>query len=96
MGFDWEEVLGDTDYEDAVDMAAQALEKMQDDELEPEEEAQDGEADAENTEGSAEVTEAQTEHATSVDQKSENVCAKKQPSTGAGFMDGCDDEPVFD
>ena len=71
MGFDWEEILGDTSYEDAVDMAAEALEKMQDDELEPEEEAQDGEADA------------------------ENVCEPKQFPTGARFMDGCDDEPVF-
>lgn len=95
MGFDWEDILGDTSYEDAVDIAARALEKMQDDELEPEEEAQDGEADAESTEGSAKVTEAQTEHATREDQKSENVCEPKQFPTGARFMDGCDDEPVF-
>ena len=96
MGFDWEDTLGDTSYEDAVDIAARALEKMQEDELELEEEAQDGEADEENTEGSAEVTEAQMEHATSTEQKAENVRVTKQPTTGAGFMDGFDDEPVFD
>lgn len=55
MGFDWEEVLGDMDYEDAVDMAAQALEKLQDDELELEEETQDGEADAEKAEPKTEA-----------------------------------------
>lgn len=96
MGFDWEDTLGDTSYEDAVDMAARALEKMQEDELELEAEVQDGEEDVENTEGSAEVTEAQTEHATSTEQKTENARVTKQPTTGAGFMDGFDDEPVFD
>ncbi len=32
MGFDWEDTLGDTSYEDAVDMAAESLERQNDDE----------------------------------------------------------------
>lgn len=85
MGFDWEDTLGDMDYEDAVDIAARALEKMQDDELEQEE--QNDEADLENVEGVEDVTETQ---------KAEEVAVTRQTFTGARFMDGCDDEPVFD
>lgn len=78
MGFDWEEILGDTDYEDAVDMAAEALEKMQEPEAVEAEEADDA-SYAEKAEESEAVVEAQT----------------KKPLNGAGFMDGYDDEPVF-
>jgi len=41
MGFDFEEILGDMDYEDAVDMAAEQLEELQ--EEEPVEEVSDEE-----------------------------------------------------
>lgn len=97
MGFDWEDTLGDTVYEDAVDMAAQALEKMQENKLALEEEAQEGEADSEDAEACEAVTQKSTlEQLTNAEQKSEKVCTKEQSSTGGGFMDGCDDEPVFD
>lgn len=78
MGFDWEEILGDTDYEDAVDMAAEALERVQEPE-EVEAEETDDVSEAENAEEPEAVAEVQT----------------KKPLNGAGFMDGCDDEPVF-
>ena len=82
MGFDFEEILGGMDYEDAVDMAVEALDKLQESEL------TDEVSDAENEE----VCDEATEEAGSDDADKQRT----YPVGGAHFMDGMSDTPVFE
>lgn len=78
MGIDWEGTLGSTSYEDAVDIAARALEKMKEREMEAEEEQHGEKEDADESVEEVELT----ENATSAKMKNEVI----------GCIDDMDDE----
>lgn len=78
MSIDWEGTLGSTSYEDAVDIAARALEKMKEREMEAEEEQHGEKEDADESVEEVELT----KNATSAKMKNEVI----------GCIDDMDDE----
>lgn len=90
MGFDFEEILGDMDYEDAVDMAVEALDKLQESEL------TDEVSDAESEEVCDEATESENDEETKEAGSGDADTQRTYPVGGAHFMDGMSDTPVFE